>query len=290
MAGTKKEMELVKKEMESMSDVEVTAANEDDIAFRLTDERRKRLEEVDFVWSAREGEKGTEQGRITRNSYDDQWDQMFARLQEYKEKSGDCLVPKRHKEDPKLGTWVDTQRVQFKKMKKKLEEQGITYEGPEDAKQAKYEDEDDNSTSSNPSQDSKPVVGRLTDDRIRRLENLGFVWSLRDDWQKHYLELKQYKEEHGHCNVSLDRTKVLHCRHGVCCRSQEDRTYISRPSLFDLSLFLLYVPGTSKIREKPTAWHLGQCPTPAVQDHEVTGREQTTAFSTAHSGAHRSSQ
>jgi hypothetical protein len=203
MAGTKKEI----KELESLSDAGV---DEDDISFRLTDERRKRLEEVDFVWSAREGEKGTEQGRITRNSYDDQWDQMFTRLQGYKKSYGDCLVPKRFKEDPKLGTWVDTQRVQFKKMKKKLEEHGITYEGPEDAKEAKYDDDADegslsstNGTNQAQSMNAKPVVGRLTDDRIRRLENLGFVWSLRDDWQKHYLELKEYKEEHGHCNVSL---------------------------------------------------------------------------------------
>ena len=40
--------------------------------------------------------------------------------------------------------------------------------------------------------------GRLTADRMERLESLGFVWSLRDDWQKHYLELKAYKEQHGH--------------------------------------------------------------------------------------------
>jgi hypothetical protein len=215
MAGTKKEI----KEAESISDA---GASEDDISFRLTDERRKRLEEVDFVWSAREGEKGTEQGRITRNSYDDQWDQMFTRLQGYKKSYGDCLVPKRFKEDPKLGTWVDTQRVQFKKMKKKLEEHGITYEGPEDAKEAKYDDEVDdgslnstNGTNQAQSINAKPVVGRLTDDRIRRLENLGFVWSLRDDWQKHYLELKEYKEEHGHCNVSLFFAPKLVCCHHV---------------------------------------------------------------------------
>jgi hypothetical protein len=36
----------------------------------------------------------------------------------------------------------------------------------------------------------KPLIGRLTDGRIRRLQNLGFVWSLRDDWQKHFDELK----------------------------------------------------------------------------------------------------
>jgi hypothetical protein len=227
MAGTKKELE-------SLSDA---GEEEDDISFRLTEERRKRLEEVDFVWSAREGEKGSEQGRITRNSYDDQWDQMFTRLQGYKGTYGDCLVPKRFKEDPKLGTWVDTQRVQFKKMKKKLEEHGITYEGPEDAK--KYDDAEDGSLEDqNQPMNAKPVVGRLTDDRIRRLENLGFVWSLRDDWQKHYLELKAYKEEHGHCNVSLCGVVPSYWY----CRQQEVRLPLTL-------LNLIAIPGTRYQRD-----------------------------------------
>ena len=40
--------------------------------------------------------------------------------------------------------------------------------------------------------------GRLTADRMERLESIGFVWSLRDDWQQHFNELKVFKEEHGH--------------------------------------------------------------------------------------------
>lgn len=86
-----------------------------------------------------------------------------------------------------MGTWVDTQRVQYKKMRKKLEKEGIEYVPPsrleEDGKEPVAR---------------KPVVGRLTDDRIRRLEDLGFVWSLRDDWQKHYNELVEYKKDQGH--------------------------------------------------------------------------------------------
>ena len=73
----------------------------EEVSFRLTDVRRKRLEEVGFVWSAREGDKTSDQ-QVTRNSYDDQWDAMFARLTEYKAMYGNCLVPKRYKEDPKL--------------------------------------------------------------------------------------------------------------------------------------------------------------------------------------------
>jgi hypothetical protein len=183
----------------------------EEVTYRLTDERRKRLEDVGFVWSAREGEKGTEAtggvGRITRNSYDDQWDSMFQQLNAYKEKYGDCLVPKRYKENPKLGTWVDTQRVQFKKLKKKLASQGkdVGDVGVEEALSGNEDDQDSvenlesavpavaTANTTNPgtlTMSPKPLVGRLTDDRIRRLHNLGFVWSLRDDWQKHYYELK----------------------------------------------------------------------------------------------------
>jgi hypothetical protein len=106
------------------------------------------------------------------------------------------LVPKRYKEFPKLGTWVDTQRVQFKKLKKKLAFQGRPHE---EGNQSSYEDVSDDEANRGQehgfedaaaSMAIKPLVGRLTDDRIKRLQELGFVWSLRDDWEKHYDELK----------------------------------------------------------------------------------------------------
>lgn len=92
----------------------------------------------------------------------------------------DCLVPKRCKEDPKLGTWVDTQRVQRKKMLKHM---------------AMLEQQAESPGESPPVTSKAP--GRLNADRMARLESIGFVWSLRDDWQKHYNELKEYKEQHG---------------------------------------------------------------------------------------------
>jgi hypothetical protein len=153
----------------------------EEVTFRLTDSRRKRLEKAGFVWSAREGEKGAEIARITRNTYDDQWDNMFEKLREFKEKHGHCLVPKRHKENPKLGTWVDTQRVQYKKLQKALAQQD---------KSIKTVGDDQQSERLLPNSSSKPLVGRLTKDRIKRLQSLNFVWSIRDDWQKHYEELK----------------------------------------------------------------------------------------------------
>ena len=72
--------------------------------FGLSAERVQKLESTGFVWSAKyDGRKYD--GR--RNN--EQWEAMFARLNQYKGIHGDCLVPKRYANDPKLGTWVETQ-------------------------------------------------------------------------------------------------------------------------------------------------------------------------------------
>lgn len=41
--------------------------------------------------------------------HNEQWEIMFERLCAFKALRGHCLVPKRFVEDPKLGTWVETQ-------------------------------------------------------------------------------------------------------------------------------------------------------------------------------------
>ena len=76
---------------------------------------------------------------------------------------------------------MDTQRVQRKKLIKHLESQELQAAEATDAYVP-----------------SARVPGRLTADRMARLESIGFVWSLRDDWHKHFNELKAFKEEHGH--------------------------------------------------------------------------------------------
>jgi len=95
-------------------------------------------------------------------------------------------------------------------MKKKLAEKGLEYKSGAEALSDKVIEEaaasaaastEASAAGTGPSMSEKPIVGRLTNDRIQRLEALGFVWGLRDDWQRHYEELKQFKAENGHCNV-----------------------------------------------------------------------------------------
>lgn len=91
---------------------------------------------------------------------------------------------------------MDTQRVQYKKWLRKIAQlqhrKEIAHERQRD------QIIDDNISIGSTGKDSLsntgvPLVGRLTQERIQRLQNLGFVWSLRDDWAKHYEELKGKK-------------------------------------------------------------------------------------------------
>eukprot|EP00957_Ditylum_brightwellii_P097143 7398082-Ditylum_brightwellii.AAC.1 len=49
------------------------------------------------------------------------WDDMFHRLQRYKQEYGDCLVPMLYAEDRSLGDWVKTQRRVYKDNRMKAE-------------------------------------------------------------------------------------------------------------------------------------------------------------------------
>ena len=67
---------------------------------KLDSDRKGRLESVGFVW----------------NAIDQQWENMFAKLKEYRQKHGDCLVPFNYKHDPSLGRWVAKQRLRHDKL------------------------------------------------------------------------------------------------------------------------------------------------------------------------------
>lgn len=85
------------------------------------------------------------------------WEEQFKALRTYQMQFGNCKVPARFKANPKLGRWVMTQRRQFT-----LLMQGFP--------------------------------SALTADRIRRLESIGFTWTVRPEpvttWNTKFQELK----------------------------------------------------------------------------------------------------
>ena len=76
------------------------------------------------------------------NSINAKWDTKFNELVAYKDAhGGSCNVPNRYAENPQLGRWVDHQRTQYKKFQQ------------------------DSATTS------------MTQERIERLESIGFEWN-----------------------------------------------------------------------------------------------------------------
>jgi hypothetical protein len=116
-----------------------------------------------------------------RNSPNEaQWEAQLAKLEEYRLRHGDCNVPKSWAEDPRLGTWVRTQRIRKKKLDR--------------------------------GEDSDGMMAA----RAVKLEALSFSWEISADviskhsssgkmndasWETQLAKLKAYKAAHGDCNV-----------------------------------------------------------------------------------------
>ena len=100
---------------------------------KLRQDREEKLNSIGFAWIA--GETFTEKGK--------KWEAMFERLQSYKEKHGDCLVPQSYSEDPQLGRWVQNQRLQIGKLdstsKNQLESIGFVWNQLEDQWETMFE-------------------------------------------------------------------------------------------------------------------------------------------------------
>lgn len=95
----------------------------------------------------------------------EKWMERYQDLVAYNRVHGHCNVPYTYGANPALGQWVKRQRHQYK-----LYEQG--------------------------------QHSHLTQDRIKLLEMLGFIWDSHGvAWEEKFHELKEFVQLHGHCNV-----------------------------------------------------------------------------------------
>ena len=91
-------------------------------------------------------------------------------LEAFKEDFGHCRVPKIYPANPSLGTWCISIKTTYNRIQKGMK-----------------------------------IRALLPQDRIERLEKLGFPWRKRvgdnEKFEKRCCELIAFKEEFGHCNV-----------------------------------------------------------------------------------------
>ena len=101
----------------------------------------------------------------------DNWKDMYRQLREYKIFHGDCKVPFKYPDNPKLGFWVGAQKKKFASMKAGRNGQKI-----------------------------KP-------ERIVALDRLGLDWGKKfpspPSWDEMYERVKEYSKSSGNCNVPL---------------------------------------------------------------------------------------
>ena len=100
------------------------------------------------------------------------WEYNFKKLQEYKDRAGDCDVPI----TDELGKWVDQQRKLYAKLH------------PTDTAEI------------------QSISERYTT-RFNRLANIGFEWDT-PMWDTRYKELIQYKIQHGHASPPVNYPKL----------------------------------------------------------------------------------
>lgn len=121
----------------------------------LTQQRVDELNRLGFAWTIRESHAS--------------WMDRFNELKEFRKANGHCNVPKVYAKNPNLGSWVQEQRFQHRRILKGKS----TY---------------------------------LTDDKIQALEELGFKWCLREtngSWDNWLKTLSDYKDQHGDVDVPL---------------------------------------------------------------------------------------
>ena len=173
----------------------------------LSEDRIRKLNLIDFDWDRSESA----------------WNEMYAKLVKFKEAIGHCNVPKDYPEDPKLGLWVSTQRLQITKktpvrieklnrlgfcwntldaswnnyfdklvqFKKKHGDCNVPIDYPEDPPFASWINR------------QRTKKAKLSQERIDRLNELGFDWDPREsDWNQQYALLVEFQIQNDHCNVS----------------------------------------------------------------------------------------
>ena len=184
---------------------------------RLAPEREAKLGEIGFAWQPHAS---VAHGR---------WDALFRTLSAFKEKHGHCLVPQRWKEDRSLAGWVSEQRMARNRgaldpaLEQRLTALGFNWDpvgGNWESMFAQLVEFHREHGHCNAPQKSRRY-GKLatwvhnqrcarkvrrrsiTPERAKRLEALGFKWTLIDplSWEAMFAKLVEFKSLHGHCKV-----------------------------------------------------------------------------------------
>jgi len=189
---------------------------------------------------ARKSKKGGADGKVAASvkAKDVKWMSMLELLKEYQSSHGDCIVPRGYAPNPKLASWVAEQRKQYKLLRDGkpsnitaervglLQSIGFAWNAQEAAWTRHFSDLQNYKARYGDclvplSYADRPQLGlwvkeqrrhymllvqgrksHMTDDRIAKLESIGFVWDSHEaTWWDRFNDLKAYRDLHGNCMV-----------------------------------------------------------------------------------------
>ena len=176
----------------------------------LTTQQIQRLDALAFEW----------------NPYTSAWEKMFKALVDFKTANGNCDVPQSWQGSSQLWTWVSQQRRHYyngslsQAKARRLEQLGLVWKPTEErwekyfAALVEYKDTFGNCNvpqdwEGNPSlgrwvgqQRFRRSTGKLSAERIQRLNSIGFHWNRTDSrWETMFAALIEYRQRFGNCNV-----------------------------------------------------------------------------------------
>jgi hypothetical protein len=187
---------------------------------QLSKQRMKMLESINFIWDFKD---------IKQKA----WEDKFKQLKEFRKENGHAFVPVNYKENKSLGTWVASQRWLEAKgkldpvKKKKLDQLGFVW-SKDTEKELKAINDEKWEESFNKLKAYKEKYGtcqvslrvdrvlqrwtcwqrkafyegKLPEDRLNRLNELRFPWSIQEGyWMKMYDALLDFKRKYGHTRV-----------------------------------------------------------------------------------------
>jgi hypothetical protein len=187
---------------------------------QLPKERMKLLESIHFIWDFKD---------IKQKA----WEDKFKQLKEFSKENGHAFVPVNFKENKSLGTWVASQRWLEAKgkldpsKKKKLDQLGFVWSKDTEKElkainDVKWEESFDKLKAYKKKYGTCQVSlqvdrvlqrwtcwqrkafyeGKLPENRLNRLNELRFPWSIQEGyWMKMYDALLAFKEKYGHTRV-----------------------------------------------------------------------------------------
>lgn len=177
---------------------------------RLSTDRAKRLETLDFIW----------------DPFTEQWENGFDALRRFYKRESHCLVPNTHKEgDIKLGIWASTQRAKKHRLSKdqieRLDslrfcwdlraeqfEQGIlalrSFRNRERHCRIPANHVENGFSLGIWTRKRRQRKNLLTPDQVKLLDSLGFEWDpFSEQWEQGYKALKKFWKREGHSRVPI---------------------------------------------------------------------------------------